>query len=97
AEAVNAYNDYLTETGDNTKTVVLSTASPYKFAHDVYESVSGNDEPDAFKAVKKLHSYTMTDIPAQIKELEYLDPIHTGVVEVKDIEKAIFAFFDKDC
>ena len=97
AVAVNAYNDYLTETGDNTKTVVLSTASPYKFAHDVYESVSGNDEPDAFKAVKKLHSYTMTAIPAQIKELEYLDPIHTGVVDVKDIEEAIFAFFNKDC
>ena len=93
---MNSYNDYLTETGDQTKTVVVSTASPYKFAHDVYAAVSGKDEPDPFKAVKKLHSYTMTAIPKEISELQYLEPIHTDVVAVKDIEKAIFAYFEKE-
>lgn len=96
AVAVNSYNDYLTETGDQTKTVVVSTASPYKFAHDVYQAVSGNDEEDPFKAVKKLHSYTLTDIPKEIKALEYLEPIHTDVVAVKDIDEAIFAYFEKE-
>lgn len=96
AVAVNSYNDYLTETGDQTKTVVVSTASPYKFAHDVYEAVSGKDEPEPFRAVKKLHSYTLTAIPKEISELETMDPIHTDVVEVKDIEKAIFAYFEKE-
>ncbi len=96
AVAMDAYNNYLAETGDETKTVIVSTASPYKFAHDVYQAVSGNDEEDAFKAVKKLHSYTLTDIPKEIKELEYLEPIHTDVVSVDDIEKAIFAYFAKE-
>ena len=38
----------------------------------------------------------MTDVPKEISELEYLDPIHTDVVEVRDIEKAIFAYFEKE-
>ena len=96
AVAMNSYNDYLTETGDQTKTVVVSTASPYKFAHDVYAAVSGNDEEDPFKAVKKLHSYTLTDVPKEIKALETLEPIHTDVVAVKDIEEKIFSYFEKE-
>ncbi len=96
AVAMNAYNSYCADTGDSTKTVVVSTASPYKFAQNVYRAVSGNDEEDPFKAVKKLHSYTLTDIPKEIKELETLEPIHTDVVEVEDIEKAIFAYFTKE-
>lgn len=96
AVAVNSYNEYLTETGDPTKTVVVSTASPYKFAHDVYEAVSGKDEPNPFLAVKKLSAYTMTKVPKEIEELKELEPIHLDVVEVKDIEKAIFAYFEKE-
>ena len=75
--------------------MVVSTASPYKFAHDVYECLTGNDEKDPFKAVKRLHQYTMTEIPKQISELNELPILHDSVVETKDIESAIFALFDK--
>ena len=95
AVAVSSYYDYVADTGDQTKSVVVSTASPYKFAHDVYECLTGNDEKDPFKAVKRLHQYTMTEIPKQISELSELPILHDAVVETKDIESAIFALFDK--
>lgn len=55
---------YIAETGDNTVTVVASTASPYKFAGDVCRSIGAeipSDEPaDILKA---LSNATGTDIP----------------------------------
>ncbi len=95
AVAVSSYYDYVADTGDQTKSVVVSTASPYKFAHDVYECLTGNDEKDPFKAVKRLHQYTMTEVPRQISELNELPILHDAVVETKDIENAILALFDK--
>ena len=39
--AATVYNAYKAETGDQTKTVIASTASPYKFSHSVLEAIKG--------------------------------------------------------
>lgn len=72
AVAVNAYEQYLKETKDDTPTVVVSTASPYKFADSVLKAVSKNfDETmDEFAKVQQLSKETETEIPAPIAELE---------------------------
>lgn len=90
AVAVSAYYDYLTETGDPTKTVIVSTASPYKFAHDVFKSLTGSDEPDAFRAIKRLHNFTGTEVPEAIAKLQYAEPVHTLVIDKEDMEKTVF-------
>ena len=41
AVAVKVYEDYKAETGDMTKTVIASTASPYKFSASVLEAMDG--------------------------------------------------------
>lgn len=48
---------------DETKMVVVSTASPYKFPQDVLYAVTGNDVKDSFKGVKRLHAATAMAVP----------------------------------
>ena len=46
AVAVKVYNDYKEKTGDNTKTVIASTASPFKFNEAVLEALTGTADFD---------------------------------------------------
>ena len=48
---------------DTTKTVIIATASPYKFPQDVLYAVTGNDVRDSFKGVKRLHAATAMAVP----------------------------------
>lgn len=72
AVAYGVYNNYVVTSGDETPTVVLSTASPYKFAADVYDAVSGSMLEDDFKAAKALHSLTSIEIPESIRYLDVM-------------------------
>lgn len=70
AVAVNVYNQYKAETGDERPAVIASTASPYKFAKSVLSAVSNEQAEDEFGYVRLLASSTSTDIPAPIAALE---------------------------
>lgn len=92
--ATNAYSDYIYEKKDKTSSVIVSTASAYKFASDVYKSLTGNIERNALNALKKLHDYTMTDIPDNLIELDLLPILHDKVVNISEAEEAIFDIFE---
>ncbi len=49
AVACGVYRDYRLATGDANPTVVLSTASPYKFAQSVLEALTGIRQPDGLR------------------------------------------------
>lgn len=70
AVGVTVYDGYVEETGDDTVTVIDSTASPFKFAQDVYASISGGHIDDAFDAAKEMSSLANVAIPPQIAELK---------------------------
>ncbi|MFI3326034.1 MAG: threonine synthase [Clostridia bacterium] len=70
AVAVKVYEDYVKETGDNSKTVIVSTASPYKFAPSVAKAVITENIEDEFKLVQKLSEKTGLPVPKQILELQ---------------------------
>ena len=70
AVAYGVYCDYADETGDETPTVVVSTANAYKFPADVYEAVSGNRIDDAFEATEKLNEETGEEIPEPLSGLK---------------------------
>lgn len=90
AVAMSVYLHYLNETLDeDTPTVVVSTANPYKFPQDVYKAVSHNDEPNAQKAAKKLYMLTAMDIPEQIEELKTMEVLHNKVISKHDIANAV--------
>lgn len=71
AVAVKVYEDYKKATGDSTKTVIASTASPYKFSSSVLEALGGYEKGmDEFEMVDKLCEISKYEIPAELEELK---------------------------
>lgn len=71
AVAVKVYRDYRNETGDTTKTVIASTASPYKFSASVLSAIGGEDNAtDEYETVSKLSHITGTPVPAPLADLK---------------------------
>jgi len=87
--AVSVYNNYYASTMDETPCVVLSTASPYKFAADVYEAVGETRVEDPFKAVKKLHLLTGMEVPEGILRLETDEVRFTDVLDRNEIKQKV--------
>ena len=70
--AATVYNAYKAETGDQTKTVIASTASPYKFSHSVLEAIKGKsavEGKDEFAVVDELSEVSGTQVPKAVEDL----------------------------
>ena len=81
---------YQKNSGDNTKTILLSTASPYKFPESVYKAIYGK-ELDVYSAIEQLNKKTGVDIPkglVGIKGREVLHKIQIDKSEIIDFIKA---------
>jgi ribosome biogenesis GTPase len=63
AVAIHAAEEYVRESGDSRPMVIDSTASPYKFAGNVYRSLTGTDAENDLAALDQLSAYTKTEIP----------------------------------
>lgn len=73
AVAVNVYQQYLEQTGDqNTPAVLASTASPYKFSKNVLQALAPDCQmpEDEFSMVDRLHAITGVEIPAPLAGLK---------------------------
>ncbi len=93
AVGVSAFFKYMGEVyDDTTPTVVVGTASPYKFPQSVLEAVGKIKEEDAEKAAKKLSRLTSTEIPEAISALSSKPVLHEKVADKKDIESEVLAF-----
>lgn len=78
AVASSVYDAYKAETGDTTPTIILSTASPYKFGHNVYESIFGEipENLDDYAVLEALSEKTDTEIPLPLKNLNQKKNLH---------------------
>ncbi len=87
AVAVNVYDQYITETGDKTPTVIASTASPYKFSKAVLSAVNdGKELPESeFDMVDMLNNITGVDIPAPLASLKDKKARFSDVVKVDNM------------
>lgn len=70
AVALCAAEQYLKETGDAIPLVVDSTASPFKFANNVYRAVTGKEPAGDLEALNQLSEATGTPIPYPLAGLE---------------------------
>lgn len=69
--AAHVYREYRKNTGDGTPTVIVSTASPYKFASEVLKALGGETpRGNEFAAVRQLSARTGVLAPAPIAALE---------------------------
>lgn len=88
AVAVNVYEQYVNETGDNTPAVIASTASPYKFSKAVLQAVSPETElPETeFETVDKLNEFTGAPVPAPLAGLKNKTSRFSDVTEVHKMQ-----------
>ena len=74
------------------KTVILSTASPYKFSSTVLEALGENLSDDEFKNIDLLHEKTGVKIPSEIKKLKNKKILHKTKILKKEIEEEVLKF-----
>ena len=89
AVAYKVYEDYKAATGDNTPTVIASTASAYKFAESVAKSIGMGEEENGFKYVEALAKKTGVRVPKGLKDLDKKEVRHTGVIDVDQMMSTV--------
>ncbi len=81
------YEKYLEETNDSTKTVIASTASPFKFSRAVMQAAKADmtygNEADEFDVLNELSEISGEEIPESLSELK-TKPVLFDVVCDKD-------------
>lgn len=97
AVADKVYQDYVKETGDTTPSIILSTASPYKFGHSVYESIFGNipEGMDDYQVLVALSEKTNTEIPLPLRDLDKKANLHFGTCTPSEMPQTITDFISK--
>lgn len=82
---------YRRDTGDSTKTVLASTASPYKFAPAVCEALGiEHEKEDIFALLDKLSANTNTAVPTPLSSAASLDVRFTDVIKKEEMPDLIF-------
>lgn len=71
------------------KTVVLSTASPYKFASSVLEAIGEKVSEDCFEAMDKLEDITGVPQPPRLKSLKEKAALHKDVIAPERINEYV--------
>ncbi|HAF59562.1 MAG TPA: threonine synthase [Clostridiales bacterium UBA9856] len=85
------YEEYRKATGDETPTVIASTASAYKFAESVAAAIGLPEEADGFASIRALHEATGVKIPAGLKGLEDKEIRHKTTLEKDALADAVKA------
>ncbi len=87
AVAESVYNKYISQTGDTAKTVIISTASPYKFAESVLAAVQTGSVPeDDYNQAKLLEKVSKVVIPKAVEELRTAPILHNIVCKKEDMQ-----------
>jgi threonine synthase len=93
AVAYSVANKYRDKCFDDTKTLVVSTASPYKFAGTVALALGINIEnKDEFEIIEVLSKESKTNIPKNILELKDKPIVHHNNCDKSDMRKMIETF-----
>ena len=89
AVAVNAYEQYLNNTGDNRPVLIASTASPYKFAKSVLSALSNDVPNNEFDTVDALSQLTSTTVPVPLAELKNATARFKDIYDKNDMYNAV--------
>lgn len=90
--AAAVYKGYKALTGDGAKTVIASTASPYKFSHSVMEAIAGSESlegRDEFQVVDELSRLTGTPVPGAVEEIRNAPVRHNLECGVDKMEETV--------
>jgi len=87
AVAASVYEKYKKDTQDTTKTVIASTASPYKFTRSVMEAIDREKYAgmEDFTLVDELSDISNVSVPPAIEEIRDAKILHNTTVEVDEM------------
>lgn len=90
AVAYSVYKKYKEETKDDRKTIIVSTASPFKFTRDVCSSIGiKTDEFDDFQLINELSRKTGLKVPKAIEDLSDRKIIHKKTCRKENMKAVI--------
>lgn len=93
--AAKADATYKEKKNDDTISVVVSTASPYKFMRNVMKAVDASYvEEDDFEMIRKLSSVSNTEIPNAIKQIMDAKILHDTLCSVEEMESTVRDYLD---
>ena len=90
--ALNCAEQYVSESGDSKKIIVASTASPYKFASDVFEAITDNKASADTGALDDLSALTDTEISYPLRNLAQRKVNFKEVIEKDQMLEAVYKF-----
>jgi threonine synthase len=94
AVAVSVYDNYTAKTGDAVKTVIVSTASPYKFGKSVLEALHIPEVPeDDYDQALLLQKVSNTAIPGAVEEIRTAPVLHSKVCETEKMQAIVEEIF----
>jgi len=88
AAAAYVHEQYKANTGDDTPTVILSTANAYKFADTVLDAVF-NKKEESFKAIKTLRELSGVPVHPALYGIEDKQIIHGKVCSPDEIQNVV--------
>lgn len=90
--AVAAYSDkkYKSKNNDNVKSVIISTASPYKFGRSVLNAIDPDFESnDDFEMADRLNILSKRPIPGAIESIRTANIRHREVCEISEMADSV--------
>ena len=94
---VMVYNKYKEDTKDTeTKTVIASTASPFKFTRSVMEAIDTEKyhAMSDFELVDELSKIANVAVPQAIEEIRSAEVLHNTVCEVDEMQSVVKKFLN---
>lgn len=93
AVAAKVYEKYKEEKKDGRKSLIISTASPFKFTRSVMNAIDKKyDSMTDFELVDELSKLSNVGVPNAIEEIRTAPVIHDTVVEVDEMMEAVKKF-----
>ncbi|MCI9313607.1 MAG: threonine synthase [Lachnospiraceae bacterium] len=87
------YQKYKTETKDDTATLIVSTASPFKFTRNVMNAIDGKyDAMSDFELVDELSKIGNVDVPPAIEEIRTAPVLHDTVCDKTEMKTTVKRF-----
>lgn len=91
------YDKYLLENQDDHKTIIASTASPYKFSSAMLKALNIEDDNlDDFEKMEKLFELSNMEIPENLIGLKDKEVRFTKHIDKEDIEENLNSFIKGD-
>lgn len=92
AVGLNCADKYIAKNRDGLKMLIASTASPYKFASDVFNSLTGTTPEDGLAALDELTKLSGVDIPYPLKGLASREVRFKEVIKKDDMPSKVTEF-----